>query len=442
MAPVGAGGTIMATEKVGIYRKYHGPIPTDRTGKPLPKSEWPRKRAFRWAVRWFGSDGKRYSKSFKTRKEAEQFAETKQSEVRKGKANPPPEINLRQFYKEHRALMEHSVARSTLRLQLTAIRLLAGFIGWTYYMKRITSRDIERFRAARLRTGLSPSSSNRELRTLKRLLNLAIARGYLTKGDNPCFGIHMIKVPLKKPKYCGPQEFSDIYRAAPDVYWKSFLVSAYTTGLRLEELLNLTWADIDFERAQVQVIAKNQGEWVQRWRPKDYEMRTVPLSEQAVDLLTTWQSVAPENCPYVLMERERWTYYRQQVSHCKWRESQSLVNNVLRRFKTICRRARVGPYSIHDLRRSCITNWAQSLPIHVVQQLAGHSDIRTTQRYYLSVTIGDIKKAQKVQSRLLGRIPDRDLTDPKLTHSARIRAFPNRRTDLPRSQCSFRKGLT
>ena len=68
----------MATEKVGIYRKYHGKIPTDKSGQSLPKSDWPKKRAFRWAVRWFGSDGKRYSKSFKTRKEAERYAEIKQ----------------------------------------------------------------------------------------------------------------------------------------------------------------------------------------------------------------------------------------------------------------------------------------------------------------------------------------------------------------------------
>ena len=31
----------MATEKVGVYRKYHGTVPTDKVGIPLPKSEWP-----------------------------------------------------------------------------------------------------------------------------------------------------------------------------------------------------------------------------------------------------------------------------------------------------------------------------------------------------------------------------------------------------------------
>lgn len=80
----------MATEEVGVCRKYHGGLPTDPSGKPLPRSEWPKCRPFRWAVRWFGADGARYSKSFETRKEAERFAESKQAEVREGQGDPPP----------------------------------------------------------------------------------------------------------------------------------------------------------------------------------------------------------------------------------------------------------------------------------------------------------------------------------------------------------------
>ena len=79
----------MATTKVGVYRKYHGRIPKDSSGRPLPKEEWPRKRAHSWVVRWFGLDGWRYSRSFKTRKEAELFAEQQQSKVREGRATHP-----------------------------------------------------------------------------------------------------------------------------------------------------------------------------------------------------------------------------------------------------------------------------------------------------------------------------------------------------------------
>jgi integrase len=76
------------------------------------------------------------------------------------------------------------------------------------------------------------------------------------------------------------------------------------------------------------------------------------------------------------------------------------------------RRAGVGPYTIHDLRRSCITNWARRLPIHVVQKLAGHSDIQTTETYYLSVQPEDLAKARRMQSALVGDILSGTGTDP------------------------------
>ena len=112
------------------------------------------------------------------------------------------------------------------------------------------------------------------------------------------------------------------------------------------------------------------------------------------------------------MEPWRWDFYVEQVSSGRWALGQDLVNNVLRRFKTIGRRAGVGPHTIHDLRRSCITNWARELPIHVVQQLAGHSDIKTTQTYYLSVQDDDLETARVVQSQILRG----GATDPLLTH--------------------------
>lgn len=414
----------MATEKVGIYRNYYGPIPKDSSDKPLPQSQWPKKRLHSWVVRWYGSDNQRYGKSFKTRKEAEKYAEQKQSLVREGKADPPPQTTLRNFAKEHKELMKGNLAPKTLQMHLTTIELLASSLGWNEPLHKISVRDIERFRAQRLKTGITASSANRELKILKRIFNLAIMRSYLAKECNPCVPIPMLKVAPKRPPYVSPDEFKKVCRFAPDLLMRTFLVTIYTTGLRLREALNLTWHDIDFETGQVHVTRKSAKNWVQAWTPKDHEMRAIPLSDQAVNLLAAWQSAAPEECPYVFMEHGRWEYYRQEVSQGRWETGRDLVNNVLRRYKTICRRAGVGPYTIHDLRRSCITNWARDLPIHVVQQLAGHSDIKTTQQFYLSVREDDVAKAQKIQTALLGKIPIGDPTDQLLTNSGQKRVFP------------------
>ncbi|MCY2954673.1 MAG: hypothetical protein NTU53_22305 [Planctomycetota bacterium] len=70
---------------------------------------------------------------------------------------------------------------------------------------------------------------------------------------------------------------------------------------------------------------------------------------------------------------------------------------------------------------------ARHLPIHVVQKLAGHSDIKTTQAYYLSVQHDDLEKARRVQSRILRG----GSTDQKLTNSGRKGGSLRRKTDEP-----------
>ena len=77
------------------------------------------------------------------------------------------------------------------------------------------------------------------------------------------------------------------------------------------------------------------------------------------------------------------------------------VNNIARDFGVIRLHAGVAKCTLHDLRRSAITNWAQKLPIQVVQQLAGHSDISTTRKYYLAMRSEDLVSAKKLLNSIL-----------------------------------------
>jgi len=76
----------MANKKVGVYRKYLKPIPVDQSGQPLPKNVWPRKRHFCWVARWFGPQGKRHSRSFRTKRDAQSFAAQKQLQIQDAQA--------------------------------------------------------------------------------------------------------------------------------------------------------------------------------------------------------------------------------------------------------------------------------------------------------------------------------------------------------------------
>ena len=70
--------------------------------------------------------------------------------------------------------------------------------------------------------------------------------------------------------------------------------------------------------------------------------------------------------------------------------------NVWRDFQAIRIKAGLPEFSLRDMRKSYCTNMAEVLPIHVVQELAGHSDIRTTRQYYLRIYprfVEDVRKA-------------------------------------------------
>ena len=145
-----------------------------------------KKRAFRWAARWFGSDGKRYSKSFNTRKEAQLFREDKQSDVRNGRADPPPEIALEDFVAEHEKVMVAQVASATLSDQMRALRMFMAYLPKNIRLRNILPRHAESFIAARLASGVEVGTVNKDIRTLKRIFNLLIEpRGYLCAQNNP-----------------------------------------------------------------------------------------------------------------------------------------------------------------------------------------------------------------------------------------------------------------
>ena len=134
----------MAIEKVGIYRKYHGKVPKDKNGKKLPMELWPKKRPFRWAVRWFGSDGKRYSRSVKSWKEANKYAETRQAAVRVGKADEPSEVTLTKFARMYVEL-RGDLAPTTMCEQERTLRFLEEHLGAGKIVSKVTPLDARRF---------------------------------------------------------------------------------------------------------------------------------------------------------------------------------------------------------------------------------------------------------------------------------------------------------
>ena len=384
----------MAVLKVGVYPKWLGKVPTDKEGNPIPKKEWPKKRRRRWVVRWYSADGQnRYGKVFETLKEAERYASDLQSQIHVGKGDRPDAITLSGFIAEHEEVMQGQVALATLQDQLRALKLFEKFIGGSIKLTELHSRNAEAFIASRRKT-VAVETANKDIRTLKAIFNLAIdPRGYLHNGQNPFAKIKERKTTEKEVRYVPVEEYRKLFDCATDIWWKAFISVAFGSGLRRNEILHLTWPEIDFEHHRIRLVAKEDSKNVVQWETKGRKNRVVPMSEETSNLLAAIQAEAPEGHPYIFVSPERLCHVLKRRKKGIWTERSAMINNISRDFTALCEKAGIEDCMPHDLRRSAITNWAQKLPIQVVQTLAGHSSISTTRKYYLSIREEDFETA-------------------------------------------------
>ncbi len=169
--------------------------------------------------------------------------------------------------------------------------------------------------------------------------------------------------------YVDTEEFARIMTAGrPE--WRLMLGLTRWTGLRAEEALELPWRAADLQKRRIAVTPRED------WTPKDGDARTVPIGPDLYGLLREARDGDPT---------ARWVVPRGSIP----------IKNIWRDFGPSCKRAGLARYPkpMHALRKSCITDWAAVHPAHVVQSFAGHSDYRTTTRYYLEVSEGDFERA-------------------------------------------------
>lgn len=415
-------------KKVTVRPRWSGPVPT-KNDKPLPVNQWTRAgRKRKWTVRWYAPDGTRPRQTFDTKDEAETFARQKTAEFEHQGPQArvrPKDVSLGDFVDEFVRLRAGPSGRrlsdGTMLAMKPALTRFCETVGAGTLLGDVTRADVARFIAALRNNGsnprggvLSPATVNKTITSLKAAFGVARQLGYIRQ--TPFDGVRLQKVADKAVRYVTPAEFRCLLEAAgrsgDGLWWQVLIALSYTAGCRLNEAVNLVWADIDFEADTVRIIAKRAAGEVQAWQPKDTDSRVVPIPQFTIDLLTRLQHVSEEGNPYVLISKSRLAVIRAAKRAGTWVENGQTVNNLRRKWLTIVKAAGIPHATIHDLRRGAITNWARDLPIHVVRELAGHTDIATTQQYYLSVTEADLSKAREVTANVLQLDPKQTQNGP------------------------------
>lgn len=184
-------------------------------------------------------------------------------------------------------------------------------------------------------------------RCLRAMLNKAVQWGYLT--DSPMKGIRLLKEPPERVRYLTTEEIARLLARCSE-HLRPIVICALHTGMRKGEILNLKWSDVDLHNRMILLE-----------RTKNNRRRMIPLSGVLCSVLKA------------LSRRSEYVF-------CS--EKGERFGNVRKGFKAALKRASIEDFRFHDLRHTFASHLTMSnCNIRTVQQLLGHTTIRTTMKY-------------------------------------------------------------
>jgi len=262
--------------------------------------------------------------------------------------------------------MERGLASNTLaayRADLTALsRWLAER---DVELTRTTRADLLAFIAHRVEYGARPRSTARQLSSFRRFFRYLVREG--TLRDDPTAQIAMPKIGRSLPKSLTEEEVESLLNAPliSDPLGhrdRTMLEVLYATGLRVSELVNLKYSQINTNQGVIRIVGKGNRE------------RLIPLGEEAVRWLTDFVR-GPRN--EILLDRTTDFLFPTRRGD---RMTRQAFWHIIKRY---ARKAQIDKgLSPHTMRHAFATHLLNhGADLRVVQMLLGHSDLSTTQIY-------------------------------------------------------------
>lgn len=327
------------------------------------------KKAF---VLYYRADGKQHRVTLgrpgeMSLEDARKRAGTELTQIRNGEAGPAerrqeakeaPTVAdaLARFFSETvpaRIAIKRMKQRTVDEYGRQATRYVEPALG-SMKVAKVTRQDVERFAATLAHT---PVTRNRVLAFLSRIFNLAEAWEWRAQSTNPVKRIERAKEEPRE-RVLRPSESMALNAALADLEADhpttvAAIRFAAWTGLRINEVLEAEWANVDFEERTLTVPDSKTGR------------RTLPLPDAVIDLISYLPRI--EGNPYIFAGAKP-------GSHVVYKTAWKLLAKAYRA-------AGLEPVKLHDLRRSFATTAAAGLPITVVRDLLGHKTVAMANRY-------------------------------------------------------------
>ena len=213
---------------------------------------------------------------------------------------------------------------------------------------------------------LSPTSINRKIATLRSFYKFLLRSGEISK--DPTYKIKALKTPKRLPEFVQEEAIDKIleeinypidFEGQRDRMVMDFL---YLTGVRLSELTQLQWKDIDLAQQQVKVFGKRKKE------------RIIPIISRLQENIISYKKVFEETFPntkesdYFIVTKEKEQAYPMMIYR--------IVRHYLDLFAQTTKR------SPHLLRHTFATHLLnKGADLNAVKDLLGHANLAATQVY-------------------------------------------------------------
>lgn len=237
--------------------------------------------------------GKRRAKQFRTKKDADAYADKARNEVRQGththdRHSITIEIAADLWIKAKEAeRLERSTVKRYRELAEIYLKPKFGALKLTGLLKPM----VQEYRLELLQEQ-SHAMAGKILAVLTAILNNAMDFGAI--NQNVASGIKVTKSKREKEKIVVPEraDLKAMIAAATDTE-RPFILTAIITGLRASELRGLRWEDIDLENGRV-TVCQRADEWGTVGYPKSGAgHRTVPIPPELVSELKRWKLRSP-----------------------------------------------------------------------------------------------------------------------------------------------------
>ena len=228
---------------------------------------------------------------------------------------------------------------------------LTAFFGRDARAAGFTTHQIRQYQLARRAAGAATGTINRETSALHRMCALAVHWGWL--DTVPGFPDRLRENPPRQGFFEHPEYLAvRVHLPAP---WQDILDLAYYSGWRKQEILGLTWEEIDEAGG---VIRLSPG------RSKSLVGRILPISLPIAEALARRRARRDPGSPLV--------FHRDGIPIRRWRTA----------WRTACQAAGVPTRFLHDCRRTTARNLIRAnVPERVAMLLTGHKSRAIFDRY-------------------------------------------------------------